>query len=104
MTIMDIVSIILIVVGLTLFEAVSSLDNAVINAQVLSTMSERARRWFLVYGLLIAVFLVRGLLPFLIVWITNPTLGPAGALMATLSSDARSRESIEASSPILLIG
>ncbi len=101
---MDIFSIILIIIGLTLFEAVSSLDNAVINAQVLSTMSERARRWFLVYGLLIAVFLVRGLLPFLIVWITNPAIGPIGALTATFSADPRVRESIEASSPILLMG
>jgi len=100
----DIFSIILIIIGLTLFEAVSSLDNAVINAQVLSTMSERARRWFLVYGLLIAVFLVRGLLPFLIVWITNPAIGPIGALTATFSADPRVRESIEASSPILLMG
>jgi uncharacterized protein len=101
---MDIFSIILIVVGLTLFEAVSSIDNAVINAQVLSTMSQRARRWFLVYGLFIAVFLVRGLLPFLIVWATVPSLGPIGALTATFSSDPRVHEAIEASSPILLLG
>lgn len=101
---MDIFSIILIVVGLTLFEAVSSLDNAVINAQVLSTMSKRARRWFLIYGLLIAVFLIRGLLPFVIVWATNPSLGPTGAFTATLSADPRVRESVEASAPILLIG
>ena len=93
---MDIFSIILIVVGLSLFETVSSLDNAVINAQVLGTMSERARRWFLVYGLFIAVFLVRGLLPFVIVWLANPAIGPYGALMATLSADPKVRESIEA--------
>ncbi len=101
---MDIFSIILIVVGLTLFETVSSLDNAVINAQVLSTMSERTKRWFLVYGLFIAVFLIRGLLPFIIVWLANPALGPLGALIATFSSDPRVRASIEASSPMLLIG
>src|SRR6266404_5637141 len=104
MIIVDIFSIILIIIGLTLFEAVSSLDNAVINAQVLSTMSARARRWFLVYGLLIAVFLIRGLLPFVIVWLTNPAIGPVGALTATFSADPRVRNSIEASSPILLIG
>src|SRR5258708_11664292 len=101
---MDIFSIILIVVGLTLFETVSSLDNAVINAQVLSTMSERTKRWSLVYGLFIAVFLIRGLLPFIIVWLANPALGPLGALIATFSSDPRVRASIEASSPMLLIG
>jgi uncharacterized protein len=100
----NIFSVVLIIVGLALFEGVSSLDNAVINAQVLATMSKRARRWFLIYGLLIAVFLIRGLLPFLIVWIANPALGPAGALTATFSSDPAVRKSIEASSPILLAG
>lgn len=100
----DILSIILIIIGLVLFETISSLDNAVINAQVLTTMSARARKWFLVYGLLIAVFLVRGVLPFVIVWVANPTLGPVGALTATFSSDPRVRTSIEQSAPILLAG
>jgi hypothetical protein len=73
---MEIFSIILIVIGLILFEVIVSIDNAVINAEVLSTMSAKARRWFLIYGLFIAVFAVRGLLPWLIVWATNPSLGP----------------------------
>jgi hypothetical protein len=38
---MDAFSIILIIVGLALFETVTSIDNAVINAEVLSTMSMR---------------------------------------------------------------
>lgn len=101
---MDPFSIILIVVGLILFEVVSSIDNAVINAQVLSSMSERARRWFLIWGLLIAVFLLRGLLPFAIVWITNPSLGPVGVITAAFSSDPRVHEAVEASAPILLSG
>ena len=101
---MDIFSIILIVFGLILFETVSSIDNAVINAQVLSTMSERARRWFLLWGLLIAVFLLRGLLPFAIVWITNPSLGPVEVVTAAFSSDPRVQEAVELSAPILLIG
>ncbi len=49
---------ILTVVGLVLFETISSIDNAIINAEVLSTMKEKARRWFLIWGILIAVFLV----------------------------------------------
>jgi len=65
---MEIISMILVVVGLILFETISSIDNAVINAEVLSTMSQRARRWFLIYGLFFAVFVVRGMLPWLIVW------------------------------------
>ncbi len=103
-SIMDPISIILIVLGLILFEVISSIDNAVINAQVLSTMSERARKWFLVWGLLAAVFLLRGLLPFAIVWITNPSLGPLGVITAAFSSDSRVHEAIAQSSPILLMG
>ena len=101
---MDVFSIILIVLGLILFETVSSIDNAVINAQVLSTMSERARRWFLIWGLLIAVFLLRGLLPFAIVWVTNPSLGPLEVVTASFSSDQKIQEAVELSAPILLIG
>lgn len=101
---MDLISIILITSGLVLFETVSSIDNAVINAEVLSTMSQRARRWFLIWGLLAAVFLIRGLLPWGIVWATNPALGPIGAFAAALSSDKSVVEAVEASSPILLSG
>lgn len=101
---MDILSIILIVGGLVLFETVSSIDNAVINAEVLSTMSQRARRWFLLWGLLIAVFLLRGALPWVIVWAVNPGLGPVGSFTAALSSDPAVAEAIEGSKHILLSG
>lgn len=100
---MDIVSIILIVAGLCLFETISSIDNAIINAEVLSTMQEKAKKWFLFWGLLFAVFVVRGLLPWLIVWATTPSLGPIGAFTATFSSDPRVQEAVELSAPILLI-
>ncbi|GAB6286296.1 MAG: DUF475 domain-containing protein [Methanoregula sp.] len=101
---MDILSIVLVIAGLCLFETITSIDNAIINAEVLSTMSERARRWFLVWGLLLAVFVIRGLLPWLIVWVSSPALGPVGALTATFSSDPLVIEAIEQSAPILLIG
>lgn len=101
---MDFASILLIVLGLTLFEVVSSIDNAVINAEVLSTMQEKARRWFLLWGMLFAVFIIRGLLPWAIVWATLPHLGPIGALTATFSSDPAVVEAIEQSAPILLMG
>lgn len=101
---MDIVSIIIIVAGLCLFEVISSIDNAIINAEVLSTMQQRARKWFLFWGLLFAVFLVRGLLPWLIVWVATPGLGPVEALTATFSSDPRVLGAIELSAPILLAG
>ena len=101
---MDILTITLIVAGLVLFETITSIDNAIINAEVLSTMGERARRWFLVWGLLFAVFAIRGLLPWLIVFISTPSLGPLGALTATFSSDPLVMEAIEQSAPVLLIG
>lgn len=101
---MPIVSLILIIVGLCLFEVVSSLDNAVINAEVLGTMSPKAQRWFMLYGILFAVFVVRGLLPWLIVWITNAGIGPIGALTATFSSDPAVTESIERTTPVLMLG
>jgi hypothetical protein len=101
---MDILSIIITIAGLCLFETISSIDNAIINAEVLSTMAQWARRWFLVYGLFFAVFVIRGLLPWLIVWMTAPELGPIGALTATFSSDPAVTAAIEESAPILLMG
>jgi len=101
---MDILSIILIVAGLCLFETISSIDNAIINAEVLSTMGERARRWFLLWGLFFAVFVIRGVLPWVIVWVATPSLGPAGSFFATFSSDPAVIGAIEQSAPVLLMG
>lgn len=96
--------IILTILGLTLFEIITSVDNAVINAEVLSTMGKKARRFFLFWGILFAVFIIRGLFPLLIVFLSNPSLGLIGALTATFSRDPKVHQAIEASSPILLIG
>jgi uncharacterized protein len=101
---MSLFSIVVIVLGLCLFEIISSIDNAIINAEVLSTMQAKARRWFLLWGMIIAVFIIRGLLPWLIVWLATPGLGPIEALTATFSSDPRVIEAVEKSSPMLLIG
>lgn len=98
-----ILSAIFTIIGLSLFEAVSSVDNAIINAEVLSTMSKRARRWFLTWGMLVAVFLVRGLLPFAIVWSFNSSLSIGQVLSAAWSSDPLVQESIHKSAPILLV-
>ncbi len=99
-----ITTMIITVLGLILFEIVSSIDNAVINAEVLSTMGKKARRWFLLWGFFIAVFLVRGLLPWAIIWATVPGLGPLGALTATFSNDPAVSKAIETAAPILLMG
>jgi len=101
---MEIISIILIVVGLILFETICSIDNAVINAEVLSTMSQRARRWFLIYGLFFAVFVIRGMLPWLIVWMNTPDIGPFQALIATFGENEEVKNKIEEASPFLLVG
>lgn len=101
---MDIFSIVLIVLGLSLFEVIISIDNAIINAEVLGKMSKWARRWFLLWGILIAVFLVRGLLPWLILWANNPALGMVGAFTASFSSDPAIAKIIEESSSVLLAG
>lgn len=101
---MDILSIVVIVAGLILFEVVSSIDNAIINAEVLTTMSKKAQRWFLIYGMLIAVFAIRGFLPFLIVWAVNPGIGPIAAFFSTFSGDESVVAAIELSAPILLVG
>jgi uncharacterized protein len=101
---MDLISITMTILGLSLFETVSSVDNAIINAEVLSGMGHKARRWFLVWGIIFAVFVVRGLLPWLIVWMALPDLGPIGALTAAFSSDPMVVHAVEAASPILFMG
>jgi hypothetical protein len=95
---------IITVLGLSLFEIVSSIDNAVINAEVLSTMGEKAKRWFLLWGILLAVFVVRGLLPWLIIWLSTPGIGPLQALTMSFSDDPAVSQCIERSAPVLLTG
>lgn len=95
---------VLTILGLALFEIINSVDNAVINAEVLSKMGEKARRWFLFWGILFAVFLVRGLLPWIIIWLTSPDLSLWQSLVATLSSSPEIHAVIEKSAPPLLVG
>lgn len=100
---MDIFSAVMAVLGLAVFEVILSVDNAVINAHVLHTMSEKAKRWFLIWGMFIAVFLVRGLLPWFIIFVSNPSLGLQGSFVATLSEDPSVVEQIEQTKPVLLM-
>src|SRR5690242_6439802 len=100
---MEIVVILLTILGLSLFEVITSVDNAIINAEVLSGMSKKAQKWFMLWGFLFAVFVVRGLLPFVIVLLANPSIGPLGVLTAAFSGDHQVAESIEQSSPLLLL-
>ncbi len=95
---------ILTVCGLIVFEVISSIDNAIINADVLGTMQKKSQKWFLFWGIIFGVFVVRGLLPWIIVWASTPGIGPISALIATFSGDAAVLEAVENSAPILLAG
>lgn len=97
-------SFIVIVLGLCVFEIISSVDNAIVNAHVLKTMPEKYRKIFLFWGLLFAVFLVRGLLPFIIVWLANPSFGIMEVWSAAFSNSPAILESLNKSKPLLLLG
>jgi len=99
-----ILNFIVIIVGLCLFEIISSIDNAVVNAHVLKTMPPKYRKIFLFWGLLFAVFVVRGVLPFIIVWIANPDLGIWQVVTSTFSGSPEIKEYLEKSKPLLLLG
>jgi len=45
-------TLVLVIIGLIIFEVVNSVDNAIVNAHMLKTMSPKARRWFLLWGIL----------------------------------------------------
>ena len=94
----------IVVLGLSLFEIISSVDNAIINAHVLKTLPVRFRKIFLFWGLLLAVFVVRGLLPFLIVWLANPGLSLGELWTVVFSKDSNIEHSLEQSKPLLLLG
>jgi hypothetical protein len=95
---MNFFTILLTVIGLALFEIITSIDNAIINAEVLTSMSAKAKKWFLTWGIFFAVFLMRGLLPFLILYVASPQLGVLGTLTA-----AHVAETVKESSNVLLI-
>lgn len=100
---MDILFIILTILGLSVFEIITSIDNAIINAEVLSGMSKKAQRFFLTWGILFAVFIMRGLLPFLILYLTTPQLGVLGTITAAFSNDPHIAETVKESSHVLLM-
>jgi hypothetical protein len=95
-----------IILGLVVFEAINSIDNAIVNAHILRTMSERARRWFLIWGVLTAVILMRGILPasFLTLAMKTPDMSFWESLKAVFGRDPHATEAIEANAYILLLG
>ena len=94
----------LIILGLVVFEVVSSIDNAVVNADVLSTMkSQRAKRFFLTWGIFFAVFVVRGVLPSLVVFLADPSIGVFGAFQAMWQNDDTVTAAVEAAAPTIMM-
>jgi hypothetical protein len=97
-------SIAIIILGLCVFEVISSIDNAVVNAHVLQTIPQKYRKIFLTWGLFFAVFVVRGLLPFVIVWLANPGLNVQEIFTSAFSKDSNIENYLEKSKPMLLLG
>jgi uncharacterized protein len=79
-------------------------DNAIVNAHVLKTLPEKYRKIFLVWGLLFAVFLIRGVLPFVIVWIANPALSITEVFTFVFSGNPEIQKYVEHSKPMLVLG
>jgi len=92
-----------IIFGLALFEVITSIDNAVVNAHVLKTLPEKYKKIFLLWGILFAVFVVRGILPFVIVKIANPSLNFVQVFTAAFSSNKEIIEYVEKSKSLLLL-
>ncbi|MBI4591877.1 DUF475 domain-containing protein [Candidatus Uhrbacteria bacterium] len=94
----------IVILGLIVFEVISSVDNAIVNAHVLKTVPEKYRKFFLFWGLLLAVFVMRGLLPFVIVWIANAGIPLRELVNLVFSDPTLMEESLEHSKPLLLLG
>jgi hypothetical protein len=102
---MESFSAILIILGLLVFEVVNSVDNAIINADVLGTVSPRARRWFMTWGLFFGVFVMRGLLPLAILWAAVNSVHATTLWGVFFAGEGGSTaEALEIAAPILLSG
>lgn len=97
-------NIIIVIFGLCVFEIISSVDNAIVNAHILKTIPPKYQKIFLFWGLLFAVFIVRGLLPFIIVWMTNSNLSIVQIFTSVFSGSPAVAASMAASKPVLLLG
>jgi hypothetical protein len=101
---MDIFTSLLTIVGLLFFEAINSIDNAIINADVLGTVGKKARRWFVTWGLFFSVFVMRGLLPLAILWLATRGLSFYDTFFAAGGNNPATKEALELAAPILLSG
>ena len=100
---MSLVESIVIVIGLIVFEVVNSVDNAIVNASVLQTMSMLWRKRFLLIGIVTSVFLVRFILPLVIVWISVPNISASDFFLAFLGQSDVAASAIEQQKPVILM-
>ncbi|MCW3999974.1 MAG: DUF475 domain-containing protein [Candidatus Bathyarchaeota archaeon] len=100
---MSLVESVAIVLGLIVFEVVNSVDNAIVNASVLKTMSVLWRKRFLFIGILTSVFLVRFILPLIIVWISVPTISGSDLFLAFIGQSEVAANAIEMQKPLILM-
>jgi len=94
----------IVILGLVVFEIVSSVDNAIVNAHVLKTMSAKWRKIFLFWGIITAVFIIRGVLPFLVVWMSVPEIGFSGAWQSVIHSSPEIAQLLDERKGIILLG
>ncbi|GIW66990.1 MAG: hypothetical protein KatS3mg095_0888 [Candidatus Parcubacteria bacterium] len=94
----------IIILGLSLFEVISSIDNAIINAHILKTLPDKYKKIFLTWGIFFAVFLIRGILPFIIVKIANPSLSILQVITLGLLPNSEISHYVEKSKGLLLLG
>jgi len=93
----------IVILGLVVFETVNSIDNAIVNAHVLKTMSSKWRKIFLIWGIFTAVFIVRGIFPMIIVWLSAPEIGLSGVFRMFFSADPRVVDLLESRKGLILI-
>ena len=73
------------------------------NAEILTTTPKKDRRWFLSGGLLMAVFGMRGILPWFIVWFALPSTGLLGPFSMSTYTRTDALNTLHSSSSLLLM-
>lgn len=100
---MALIETLMLIAGLSLFEIANSIDNAIINAHVLSSMSDKWQKRFLFVGILTSVFLVRLIVPLLIVLLVVPNISLGELFEAFIGSNQVAAQAIEMQKPLILI-
>lgn len=89
-----------LVLVLSLLEISLSFDNAVVNAKILETMPPKWRKRFLIWGIIIAVFLMRLLLPMVLVYCTS-SLGGLEVIYTAIYAPQKYHEALEQARPLI---